>query len=426
MNLKINNQIEKLKRIEKYIFSLTIVFLSVFFAQNDNIEKKYLMVMGMLIIGYYFIIGNKDIMPIPYPEFLLLLLFCFYSIVEYEGNVVIYIPTVIVIFSCIGYYFTLYGSNKRSEYIVASLVVGYCFHMFMNTIVLFYTKEAYRRVSKDYLSGGRAPATQHVIYCIPALCLVFLFFKFKNKVLKFSCLIISVIGLIFGFLSGTRMQVCILLVLLCIYMLLDIVINKNKRLAKIAIGLLIGLVVVCAFIFIFIQINAFNIKQEEWYKNLICNFSRDGGILHNIRFRNYYDAIIQMPKYPYGGRRMLFYNQHIGNQIDFSIKMPGPVHNIWLDMYNAQGFLPFILLVVYTSITYYDLIKFVRNKKISTNLRLFVFGLFIAFHIYYFFEPAFDASYQFIIPWIFLDGYMRAMNDKTKLGGLELSNNGRS
>lgn len=420
-----NSIISFIKNNEKYIFYASLVFLTVFFSQNDNLEKKYIMVFGTLLIMAYLIING--IHSIPYREMLLLLLFGFYSYVKFEGNAIIYVPALFVIFSLLGYLLTKrnYERNNNVRYILYSLVIGYSFHMVMNGIYLVKlfvfdgggSDFVHNRKWTDYLSHNSISATQQQVYFLPALAILFVAFIEKNKKIKALWFTVSFLALALSCLSFTRSPFLILFIVLFIQLITYLFFNHSKKIVNIIKKTIIVVVIVIFAAFILICSNFSNIKKQNWYNDISYTVSRGGGITHNVRVFFWIQAISQMDDYPYGGNRMeLHYmiKTDNGYQIDYDRKPPEEVHNVWLDIYNAEGYLPFILLVIYTIITYIDLAKFVRNKLVDINLKLILLGMFIAFQFMYMVEPIFNVSYQLLIPWIFMDGIMYGINEKSK------------
>ena len=82
-------------------------------------------------------------------------------------------------------------------------------------------------------------------------------------------------------------------------------------------------------------------------------------------------------------------------------------HNVWLDIANAAGVIPFFILLMYTIVSIVDMVKFLRNTQVGHELKYIVSGLYISLLLYYMVEPALMANIRFFIPWPYLNGIIR-------------------
>ena len=89
-------------------------------------------------------------------------------------------------------------------------------------------------------------------------------------------------------------------------------------------------------------------------------------------------------------------------------------HNVWLDMANAAGVIPFVLMLVYTLLGMYDLFFLLRSEKVCQAVKYVISGLWIVMILYYMVEPALESSVQFIVPWTFMNGLIYQYNRREK------------
>ena len=81
-------------------------------------------------------------------------------------------------------------------------------------------------------------------------------------------------------------------------------------------------------------------------------------------------------------------------------------------MANAAGLIPFFAFAAYTAYSVFEMIRLFVNKKVSSEIKIMLAGLFMAFFLYLSVEPALDASVHLVTPWIFVHGLVRGINSK--------------
>lgn len=85
-------------------------------------------------------------------------------------------------------------------------------------------------------------------------------------------------------------------------------------------------------------------------------------------------------------------------------------HNVWLDIANASGLIPFFLMIIYTIVSCIDIINFLRNPYFKNLLKYIISGLYFAFVVYYMVEPALMADVKFFVPWTYINGLVYGCN----------------
>lgn len=145
---------------------------------------------------------------------------------------------------------------------------------------------------------------------------------------------------------------------------------------------LMGIIVVGIIVGLFIK--NINIYQLDW-------INRDGGILNNIRFKAQINVLKQIFKYPMGGYRM-------------DLCGLSYAHNVWLDLANAAGIIPFMTFVSYTLIVFTELFKMIRSRGMSNEIKYGLSGIWSSFVLYYMVEPALEANVLYLVPWIYING----------------------
>ncbi len=123
---------------------------------------------------------------------------------------------------------------------------------------------------------------------------------------------------------------------------------------------------------------------------------RDGGLLHNIRFRVAKQGLKLLIENPQGGF------------ITTVHKDITSTHNMWLEYGREFGLLVFILLVVYLVISLVNIIRVIKNKR-ESDIGLLLLGMFIALNAFYMLEPipSISDSSQFVIIFFIISGMAR-------------------
>lgn len=182
-------------------------------------------------------------------------------------------------------------------------------------------------------------------------------------------------------------------VLFCEFVLYIILNRNDKRKwkhAKKVILYVFYLVVIGVIVFVF-----------NWGKiqtlPVIQSLGRGGGIFHNIRFEMQRNVLQQLLENPFGGYHAELYGLQY-------------CHNVWLDVANASGVIPFILLVSYTFFSIYELVILLKNNKVEQKWKYVLSGLYLSFFLYYMVEPALMADVKFFVPWTYINGIIYSCN----------------
>lgn len=394
---------EKIRDSEKIIYIGSIAIGAIFYSQLFNFPNK-LTLCFIFLICLVQIFANKIVL-VGIRETLLLLTLLFYVVISgrmsFSGLSIVFLPILFQLTARYLIYATQdeVGALKRMLMLIGVFVIGYTVHGMLNTKIFFdfHFELVGGRRWPDYWTGNSVPATQHNIYFLPTLAIAFPGMLFiKNHKILYGATLISIIYFIwFSILSRSRTPLIILTIILTSEALVFFVLNFNKIKKKYSI---ISVAVFLALLGC--------ISLIIWYKrdvfissSLFTTISRDGGILHNVRFQAQLNVLKQLFVYPFGGYQM-------------DLAGLNYAHNVWLDMANAAGIIPFVLMVAYTLLAAYDLLMFLRNAYIGQELKYVVSGLWFAFMLYYMVEPALEATVQFIVPWTYMNGLIYEYNKK--------------
>lgn len=306
---------------------------------------------------------------------------------------VIYIP--IIVYELGNYMASMETEHAKKENIYSILllvlIVGYSIHGILNASMYYagYVVPGTRRW-QDFWSGEIVPGTQHAAYFFPvmALFLPSIFAIKKNIWLSIGTILLTIF---FGYTSlatKSRMSVLIFVIIVCIQMVLYVALEWNhvKTYLK-SKKLWCAVAVLLAIVFIGVAA----VWNSEIVTAFVNNMGKDGGIVNNIRFQAQKKALSQLFLYPMGGKQM-------------DLAGLTYVHNVWLDMANTAGLIPFFAFTAYTAYTLYELIKLLRKKELQTEQKLVFLGLYGSFFMYYTIETALEANIHLLTPWIYVNG----------------------
>ena len=376
----------------KYFYVAVFVLLTLFFVQCGYIRDAYVILLFGGIAVFYALLCGKNI--IGYREIILTLAIGIYGYMSLDLKVCLCMTVILVVFQCLGKSLEMYrhgvNEDKRGilNYLMIAIIIGYSVHALLNS----FGYDIWR-IWPDFWTKIMLPATQHALFFLPIFALIFplaLCFKGK-KIINIAVWFVALADIMFSLKAENRL-VPVILILVCIVQVFGYMLDKNtslenKKKAAKRFGIAIScLLTVC----IFGVILMYYMSPALWDR-VYGVVNRDGGILNNIRFKAQASALSQIFVYPMGG---------------FHMDLCGlnSCHNVWLDIANASGVIPFALFVVYTIISMMDLFRYVRHTEDSATRKSILIGLYVTFVLYYMVEPALLANYYYLIPWIFVNG----------------------
>ncbi len=283
--------------------------------------------------------------------------------------------------------------EQRTKVLVMILSLGLLMGGILNAVSWYrHGFEGGRRWA-EFWSGRILPATQHVFWGVLISGLMFygLYYWKKNKLLNGLVVLGGLWSVWFSLFTKSRTLVIIFALVLGFNIVLYCCLNwhdedKRYKIKNIWIGILILCVLaIAAYCFNVGGISDF-MKSSIW--------GRDGGIFHNVRFEAQISVMKQLFKYPFGGRQM-------------DLAGLNYAHNVWLDMANTAGLIPFILVAIYTVVTAYGLIKLIRSHTVGQEIKYLIASAYISLFLYYMVEPAFDANLMYWSFWMLICGLVK-------------------
>ena len=394
----------KLIEQKKVLLYGTFIFLFLYFFQFMGLLNR-ISLLGAGIFYFFYVYTGKRL-NIDIRDVLLGFTLLLYGyLANFSFTDMVSAAALPVLLSLISKYVVTVSADKAEKRIWLLLTVfllGFSLHGILNSILYFKLgfTENMGRVWKDIWTGLDLRATHQNVYVIPVLALLFpafLFFK-KHKTVCSLLILTNIFFMIYSISSFSRIPVLICGILLIWEFILFVLLNrKNRNLFTYLkyMGLAAAVCAVLAIIFCL---------RFRWWEDsaLINTLARGGGIFHNIRFKAQMNALRQLFTYPWGGYHMDFYG------LEFC-------HNVWLDMANASGIVPFFLLILYTIISAIDIVKLLINPFADIKLKYVLSGLYFAFLLYFMIEPALMANINFFTPWTYLNGIVLGYNSLLKV-----------
>lgn len=252
-------------------------------------------------------------------------------------------------------------SEKNIKTLIYLIAIGMQIHVLLNfayDIYMYRSEFFIHRSHYDFwLKSIVNTPTTAVNYVIPTSMVYYLLAKEKNNTYKFAMLTMYGVMMFYNIFLGRRTPLLMLIVVLFLGFVIDykkiISYDKIKILMFSFLGLFsIGLII--------IHFNIFGIGDIFYSLHIVSKFTEYG--INSGRMGIVLEALSYLPKYPFGG-------QFISNRIGIQI------HNLWLDIYDFAGVLPFMAIFIYTLYTLFNFIKIVFSKKLSHDYK-FLLSLF--------------------------------------------------
>src|SRR5699024_3770554 len=279
---------------------------------------------------------------------------------------------------------TYYTKSYKTIFILFVLLNIFILLSYVKTISVFGSLEGAKSIYQeraliDVWGKDSIKATVVTVYLSFSLAVFPAFFIKNPKIKKGKILLLKTI-IMFCALSSfyitaqmaSRTSIIIIgLSSLMIYLFLH-----GFSLKKIIIPIitLLGIILM----WVLFQSNIFGIKTW-WSQTSVYNRFQSSG-LESSRYDAWKEVIKNMFNYPLGGRK-----------IDISISY---AHNLWLDVVYDAGVLPFILLIAFTLIAAFSLVRFIR-LDFPVFLKALLISIYVAFFTIFMTEPILATKERF-------------------------------
>lgn len=250
--------------------------------------------------------------------------------------------------------------------VVLGIMVGYSIHALLNYF-LNIGKERWNLM--DYYTGTyRAATGLGVINTIAFSTFIYCILE-KNNVRKIMGLVCFGISALYGLQVGSRTQLLILVIVTVISLVFYFCEVDNRKAARWTLALSI---VVCIVFLGIYQMNLFGIRRMIELSNLFYRVNANTSHGDSVRFSSILRGLNSLIEYPMGNASQFYF------------------HNMWLDAGRVSGIVAFLLIFVYTVLTYRHAFSVIVNKKISIEFRVLILGVYLGLLINYFVEPVLE------------------------------------
>lgn len=384
-----------IKKEKGYIlYALILVYLTCYFIQLFGFPDLLMLVLGA-IFCLILLLKQKKLRVDLGVCLIAITMFSYCIVVFGIRAIVIMMPYIPVLMYVLSHYLSKEikvhdKSGIELSKVIYCLVFGHAVHGVLNSYLYFagYRWEG-TRYWMDVWQREIIPGTQLTLYYIPVFAVLFpaLIYFTKKKGRNIMVILLSLFFVYASLATRTRTTLLVLALVFFIQGVIFVLLEKEKVMKNVTpkkLGLFFGGIIVL------IAVLVFALKDLEIIRIFINNLSKGGGILNNIRFVVQRQALSQIFDYPWGGSQMV---------LDLKL-----THNVWLDLANEAGIIPFFAFAGYTLWTLYELIRFVMKKEIATEVKLMMVGIYVAFFLYYTVESAIRATVHFMTPWMLVNG----------------------
>ena len=284
---------------------------------------------------------------------------------------------------------SLNKSEENIKKLIYIIALGMGVHVLLNMACDFsvYGTEMFRHTSHyDIWTGAEATLTAMAAnYMFMIGSIYYVMFKEKNVPFKIVYIVLFIVMMIYNMTIGRRTPILMLGICFVLCFVLDFfVYNGNKKIMKNVLLILTGLIALCIFIW---STDFLGLKTRIYYLPFLVKFRTYG--FSSGRLEILLDGIKLMPAHLWGG-------QEISTILDIEL------HDLWTDIFDYAGIVPFALMVIYTITVIVNFVKNVRNKKISSSFKILLTGVFIACLLQAMLEPLMTGSSILLICMIIL------------------------
>lgn len=311
-------------------------------------------------------------------------------------------------------------AEKQLKSVTTLLVAGMTCHAVVNFL---YELVRFGGINSggthyDFFSlGAKTSATGAATYLTLFAGMIFYLIMESNSVKKWIAgILLIVIAFAYDIILGGRTFFALVGVSFALSMIVYIWgqkddIKKMKAIGKlILIALVLGAAAIAVYIkyqstitklfestYLFHRISYANIAQSQ---DLLSFFkSSDRG-----KVRDQYVAL--MFDYPWGGRKVL-------SKVGFY------AHELWLDVFDSAGIIPFVLIWIVTIQITFSNLKYILNKKVPIENRVLITGITATVTVQFFFEPVLTGCRALLFSYLLICGIIRSQLSQYRGGTYE-------
>lgn len=360
-----------------WLFNLVVLFL---YAVDIFGFPNKIAIVWIGIAGLYYIWRRKAVSLDLKTVLLTIGMFSYAALFKYhnpEWNI-----TLILSFGIVPVLFYLMGRQlvgitannpnyaRKAELSVVAISFGMFIHAILNYTVWMKGEVINKRWPDFWPDNFADIATEHSFLSVVAAALLAYGIYYLTKKWYYGLVVIlcAFIGNYINIKMDNRMVLVITVLILFVNFLIYLYLNRNDRKMLFRVSAIVCILILLAGIFWVCNIG--DIQNNIYVQHLI---TRNGGIIHNVRFEVHAKAASQLLSNWKGGA-----NMELGTL--------GHTHNYWLEMANQVGLIPFIPTVIFTVMSLVDVIRLVLNDAVSDGIKYILPSALISVFLYLYVE----------------------------------------
>ena len=398
------------KFVKQYAIYIWYLFLAIFSIQILNFEK---------LEWFWPFIGLSLLLILCKPRitlslnFVLLILFSLFYIVIMQFNHRLDFENLIKlsVAPILGFVFgTFYtqGENHKIEASILLIVFSQFIYGFASVLLNFYLRINATYDYKfsmfyfvDFWYRERTISTYLAMTFMPIMSLLFYAIvvlkqrKFTLSFFLFFAITFSLISMNYWS-RRTPVYITIIVFLINILIAAKFLINKKHEHRKLK-----KLIIMFSTVIMIVSSCTILMIQNERFSKMISSRVFTMNFINDVRFSTYWSAIQQLNQFPLGG-----YKMDLGR-----LKL---VHNMWLDVYNATGIIPFSLLLLILFSIVYMLFKLNSQPRMYSLSNLLLTSIMSGLLLNFMVEPILEEFHHQYILFCIILGMLDAHYKKIK------------
>lgn len=269
------------------------------------------------------------------------------------------------------------ATEKKIRNIILFIAVSMAMRPMVNfayNLILEGEKAFKSGESVDIGTGVVSAATGQAAYYFFLIgTLAYVFFALKEKKLRFAMFVLYIVSLIHDIALGGRTFILLTVISLVVGLIYSLYSSKEKSPVYKAV-LIIALLLFA--VYVLFTFNVFGLRDfyESSYMYFRLYSIYSISFLETSRIDRKLVYISNMFKYPFGGNNI---RRNLG---------VGYAHELWLDVFDDAGWIPYLLLCIYTLVSIFRWLRLAKGLK-DRSIGVLVIGLLAVLLTAFFLEP---------------------------------------
>lgn len=285
------------------------------------------------------------------------------------------------------------GSNLKDKskfrYVLYLLSLGMAFHLIINMVyeMYIYDLDIMHIFSKanhyDFWLKDKVNSTLTALNSVFFIGIMYyVIFYEDDKYVRYISIIVYLLALFYCFALGRRTTPALLIISFTFSYTIDFCfIKKNSISSKTIISFIISIIAFIFLIILLIKNNILGITDKISKTMLFYKITTQG--LNSGRLSILLEAIKIAPNHLWGGREIL---NELGSF----------VHDLWGDIYDYAGIIPYILMIIISVICVKSVLSFIFNNNVDKKTKILVIPWFVCVCLISFIEPLMSGGTIFL------------------------------